>query len=48
MAKIVEMEALTVHPSKYDSEFFELNIQGKFNKAEMQFLIQKLDNVTHH
>ncbi len=48
MAKVREMEALPVHPSKYDTELFKLNIVGTFNKGEMQHIIQEADNMVHH
>tara|TARA_R110002051_G_scaffold70979_1_gene127981 strand:- start:377 stop:520 length:144 start_codon:yes stop_codon:yes gene_type:complete len=46
--KTKEMKALPKHPNKYDSEFFELDITGKFEKSEVRHLIQRLDNLIHH
>ena len=48
MAKVTEIKALPVHPSKYDTELYEINIVGTFNKGEMQHLIQRMDNTVHH
>lgn len=48
MARTQEITALPKHPSKYDTERYEVNIVGTFNKGEMQHLIQRMDNTVHH
>ena len=46
--KIINIKPLPTQPNKYDTEYFELNIQGKFNKGEVRFLIvEELDKLTN-
>tara|TARA_R110002096_G_scaffold47085_2_gene125963 strand:+ start:1455 stop:1601 length:147 start_codon:yes stop_codon:yes gene_type:complete len=41
---------ITVLPktnNKHDSEFFELEIVGKFEKSEVRHILQRLDNALY-
>ena len=48
MKRTREIKAMPKHPNKFDTEFFELDITGTYTKAEMQHLIQDMDNAVHH
>lgn len=47
MSKKVEITADPKRPNKYDSEYFTIDINGRFEKSEVRHIIEKLDNVVH-
>ena len=45
--KKVNIKAEPKRPSKYDSEYFTIDINGRFEKSEVRHIIQQLDEVIH-
>ena len=46
--KTVNIEAEPLRKNKFDNEFINLEITGKFEKSEIRHLIERLDNIIHH
>ena len=47
MKNTVEISAEPKRKNKFDNEFININIQGRFEKSEVRYIIEQLDNVIH-
>jgi hypothetical protein len=48
MKNIVEIVPEPLRKNKFDNEFVQINISGRFEKSEIRHLIEKLDFIIHH
>ena len=48
MKNTVEIKAEPLRKNKFDNEFVNLEINGRFEKSEIRYLIERLDNIIHH
>lgn len=48
MKNTVEITAEPLRKNKFDNEFVNININGRFEKSEVRHLIEQLDNIIHH
>lgn len=47
MKNKVEIKAEPLRKNKFDNEFVNLEISGKFEKSEIRHIIERLDNIIH-